>query len=647
MGDAIKKIRNVIEQTDELQSNQIDLVNDEFRSFAESSPLNIMYCDTTLTIRYINPKSLETLESLASHLPVEVNDILGAKIDIFHKNPAHQRRVLSNPRNLPHKATIQLGPEKLELLVSAIYDQKGTYIGAMLNWEVATERLHNQANMARLSNMMENAPTNIMFADLDFRITYLNPRSSETLKTIEKNLPVTADQVLGNSIDIFHKNPAIQRKIISNERNLPHRAVISIGEEKLSLLVSSINDENSKRIGTMLTWEVVTEQFRAEEEMARIRSMVENAPINIMMADTDFKIIYINPASLNTLRSIQKHIARPVDQIKGESIDIFHKNPENARRILSNDKNLPHRAKFRIGDQTVDFLASAIYDQNKKYLGPMVTWEIITDRVKLVQNMTEASQLLASAASELNATATQMASNSEETTNQASTVSAASEEVAKGVEAVATNTEEMLASIKEISRNANEASARSNETRAQAHATNETITKLGISSQEIGNVIKVISSIAQQTNLLALNATIEAARAGDAGRGFAVVANEVKELAKQTATATEEITKKISAIQTDTTGAVKAIAEIAKSIEKVNDVATAIAASVEEQLATTNEVSRVVQQSNVGVQSIADNIKVVSTAAVQTSGGATQVLDAARGLQQLADRMQDLVKLIS
>lgn len=643
MAEPLKKIRDLIEAGGE----KSQLNDADFRTFTENAPINIMFCDRDFTILYMNPKSKETLESLEQYLPVPADQVVGNKIDIFHKTPSHQRKILSNPRNLPHRATINVGPEKLDLLVSPIYTEGGSYSGAMLTWDIVTEKLATEEAMLRVSNMMENAPINIMYADLNFKITYVNPKSLETLKTLQEHLPIPVDEILGSSIDVFHKNPAHQRKVLSNDRNFPVQTTISVGPEKLNLLASIINDKSGKRIGTMLTWEVVTEKFRNDAEMAKIRSMVENAPINIMFADRDLKLSYLNPASMNTLRSLQKYLPRPVEQLRGESIDLFHKNPEHQRRLLGNEKNLPHRAKIKLGDQTLDLLVSPIFDSNKTYLGPMVTWEVITDRVKLVENIKEAATQLAAAAAELNATATQMASNSEETTTQASTVGAASEEVAKGVETVATNTEEMLASIKEIARNANEASARSNDTRTQAQQTNSTISKLGESSLEIGNVIKVISSIAQQTNLLALNATIEAARAGDAGRGFAVVANEVKELAKQTATATEEITKKIGAIQNDTGGAVKAISDIGQSIEKLNDIAGAIAASVEEQLATTNEVARVVQQSNQGVQSIADNIKGVSTAAVQTSNGATQVLGAAKDLQQLADKMQELVKMIS
>ncbi|MEK6554831.1 MAG: PAS domain-containing methyl-accepting chemotaxis protein [Bdellovibrionota bacterium] len=258
----------------------------------------------------------------------------------------------------------------------------------------------------------------------------------------------------------------------------------------------------------------------------------------------------------------------------------------------------------------------------------------------------ETANNLAGAATELTATATQMSSTSERTSEQSVAVSAASEQVASGVQTVATNTQQMVASIKEIAKSANESAEMSKLTSARAQETNQTITQLGASSQEIGEVIKVISSIAQQTNLLALNATIEAARAGDAGKGFAVVANEVKELAKQTAKATEDITNKIGAIQKDSQRAVEAIGGIAQAVDKLNSISGSIAASVEEQTATTNEVSRVVQESSKGVQDISSNIRLVSTAAEESRTASSQTLDASRGLASLAEKLKEIVKKV-
>ena len=383
-----------------------------------------------------------------------------------------------------------------------------------------------------------------------------------------------------------------------------------------------------------------------EKTVGRIQSMMDNMPINVLMADRDFNLIYMNPRSRETLKTIERDLPVSVDRIPGQSIDIFHRNPAHQRKIVGDDRNLPHRAKIKLGANTLDLLVSATYDADKKYIGPMVTWEVITARVELVANIGEASRQLAAASAELNATATQMSGNAEKSTSVANATAAASEEVSQGVRTVATNTEEMSAAIKEIARNASEASTTSAATLKQAQATNTTITKLGESSLEIGNVIKVISSIAQQTNLLALNATIEAARAGDAGRGFAVVANEVKELAKQTAKATEDITNKITGIQRDSQSSVDAVTAIGTTIEKLNGIAVAIAASVEEQAATTNEVSRVIQESAKGVLSITENVRVVSTAAKETFTGSNQVLTAAKSLSELAARLEELVKRI-
>jgi methyl-accepting chemotaxis protein len=250
---------------------------------------------------------------------------------------------------------------------------------------------------------------------------------------------------------------------------------------------------------------------------------------------------------------------------------------------------------------------------------------------------------LASSAEELTAVSQQMAGNAEETATQANVVSAASEEVSKNVAAVAAGGEEMQSSIREIAKNANEAARVAKNAVGVAHSTNETVTKLGESSIEIGNVIKVITSIAQQTNLLALNATIEAARAGEAGKGFAVVANEVKELAKQTAKATEEISQKIEAIQGDTKAAVGAIGEIGTIITQINDISNSIASAVEEQTVTTNEINRSMAEASKGVGDITRNISGVAMAAKETTQGASDTQKASRELSEMAARLQTAV----
>ena len=259
----------------------------------------------------------------------------------------------------------------------------------------------------------------------------------------------------------------------------------------------------------------------------------------------------------------------------------------------------------------------------------------------------ENASSLASSSEELTAVSQQMAGNAEETATQANVVSATSEQVSRNVASVATAAEEMQASIREISKNANDSARVAKNAVGVAQMTNETMKKLGESSLEIGNVIKVITSIAQQTNLLALNATIEAARAGEAGKGFAVVANEVKELAKQTAKATEEISQKIEGMQGVTKGAVTAIEEIGAIIDQINDISNSIASAVEEQTVTTNEIGRSVAEAAQGVNDIAKNIGGVASAARNTTHGANDTRTASLELSEMAARLQASVSKFS
>ncbi len=253
------------------------------------------------------------------------------------------------------------------------------------------------------------------------------------------------------------------------------------------------------------------------------------------------------------------------------------------------------------------------------------------------------AKALGGAAQDLSSVSQQMSANATETSAQANTVLVASEQVSHNVQTVATATEEMSTSIREISRSASEAARVASSAVSKAATTNATIAKLGESSADVGKVIKVITSIAQQTNLLALNATIEAARAGEAGKGFAVVANEVKELAKETAKATEDISQKIEAIQSDTRGAVAAIAEISAVINQINDIQNTIASAVEEQTATTNEMSRNMAEGARGTGEISRNIAGVVQAAHDVSRGAETSQESARALQRMAAELEKLV----
>ena len=267
----------------------------------------------------------------------------------------------------------------------------------------------------------------------------------------------------------------------------------------------------------------------------------------------------------------------------------------------------------------------------------------VTAMRQLVSNVAASAKTLAAASERLTETSRQMTGAADETSNQAGTVSAASEQVNRNIQTVATATEEMSSSIREIAKNASEAARVALGAVKAADTTNDIVGKLGESSADIGKVVKVITSIAQQTNLLALNASIEAARAGEAGKGFAVVANEVKELAKETAKATEDISQKIETIQGDTRGAVRAIGDISAIINQINDLQNAIASAVEEQTATTNEISRNVAEAARGSADIAQTITGVAAAAKTTQTGASDTALAASELSQVAGELKRVV----
>ncbi len=502
----------------------------------------------------------------------------------------------------------------------------------------------------RNAQMLEQAPVNIMCCDLDLVVRYANPASVQMLKTLEKFIPIQADRIIGTNIDVFHKNPSHQRRLLSDPRNLPHTATIRLGPEILSLKVSALY-EDGKYSGPMLTWEVITKQVEAQQQAALL------AALDRSMARIEFNldgtVIEANEGFLATL-------GYSMDEIKGRHHRMFCdpafvSSPEYARFWQTLGEGQFQAAQYKRvakGGREVWIQASynPVVDTTGKAFKVVKFATDITAQKRGEQRQKEliaAVELNASglgaSATELSAISQTMTANAEETSAQASVVSAASEQVNKNVQTVATSAEEMSASIREIAKNATDAARVATQAVKVADTTNTLVGKLGESSAQIGKVIKVITSIAQQTNLLALNATIEAARAGEAGKGFAVVANEVKELAKETAKATEDISQKIEAIQGDTRGAVEAIAQIGSIINQINDIQHTIASAVEEQTATTNEITRNVAEAARGSAEIAHNITGVAKAASETSAGASSTQVAAAELSRMASELGKLV----
>ena len=258
--------------------------------------------------------------------------------------------------------------------------------------------------------------------------------------------------------------------------------------------------------------------------------------------------------------------------------------------------------------------------------------------------VSEALRSVASATTELDSTAQSMVNIADNTQTQAGSVAAASGEASSNVEMVAAAAEQLASSIREIGQQVSESTRISAEASEQADHTRESVVGLDQAARKVGEIVGLISDIAEQTNLLALNATIEAARAGEAGKGFAVVASEVKNLATQTAKATEDITAQISAMQSETTSAVSAIRTISETVARVSEIATGIASAVEEQNSATNEISRNVQEAAQGTQMVSANISSMTEGAQDTGAAANQVLETAREVAQQSNMLNDTVR---
>lgn len=495
---------------------------------------------------------------------------------------------------------------------------------------------NSSSSIPSLRTITDKVPANILYANKEMEIVYASKQSQDTLRSLSHLFSFDVNNVEGTSIDQFHADPAYQRKILSNPANLPHEANIQVGPETLSLHIEAGMDDDGEYIGPIVTWNVVTTKLEMEQAQATLGRMVEDAPVNLIKTDANLNIVKINAKGMETLHKLQQHISVPVNQLIGNSIDIFHANPGRIRTIVGDPANLPHEATIELAGEFLELQVSATFDADGNFDGPMLAWTIVTDTVQRDERASATTTELVACAEELRVSATELIHSAESSIESSQLTLGKAQSVNANATMVAGSAEEMSISIQSISGSTHELSEALGRAAQTAVEAAQRMEVLAEANEEIARVSESIADIADQTNLLALNATIEAAGAGEAGRGFAVVAAEVKDLARETMLATDSIKEQVRNVTTRANDVSQAVSTINEVIEQVNILSTTLSGAVEEQSVTTREIAGAIGEAAAGSDEIAEQMEDVHKSANTSNHNAQGVLEAAEQLRNLA-----------
>ena len=570
---------------------------------------------------------------------VDFDNMIGSSIDQFHKNPAHQRGIMAQPRKEPHRAEITVGDLRFSLLITSVIDAKGDYVGNILEWDNVTQDRLREGMLDAI-----NKAQAVIEFDIDGTIREAN-------ENFLGAVGYSIDQIRGRHHSMF-VDPAYAAspdyrlfwdKLARGEFDTgEYKRITSAGKEIwLQASYNPILDKSGKAFKVVkyavdiTAQKLSTANFEGQvDAINKAQAVIEfDMSGNILDANANF----LSVTGYRSDQVVGRHHSMFVDPSEAQGIEYrmfwekLNRGEYDAgqyRRIGTNGKVIWIQASY-----------NPIFDMNGKPYKVVKYATDITEQKGIAERVTQISGIVASAASEMRATAEGMARTAEETTRQAASVASAAEVTSVNVQTVSSAGEELTASISEIARQVAESSNISQHAVVEADKTSEAIKTLAEAAQKIGNVVTLINDIAGQTKLLALNATIEAARAGEAGKGFAVVASEVKSLSDQTARATHEISSQVNSMQAATQTSVGAIAGITDTIRKVAEIASAIAGAVEEQTAATREIAANVTQVSEGTQLVSTSIANVSEAAVQTSQASNDLLNASGELAQQAEAL--------
>ncbi len=641
--------------------------------------LPVMMVDTDLIVTYVNQASKDlfkqNLQVFQQAFPaVDFNQLVGECIDEFHQHPERQRKILGDPSNLPFSTDIQVGNLKFNLQVSAVMDAKGQHQGSVLEWQDVTRRRKSEMENSRLNSIVENMTTNVMLADLDFRITYMNPAlkhmlrgNAEKIKTVFSDFSV--DKLIGICIDDFHKNPAHQRKILSDKNNLPYTGNIRVADLNFKLTAFPLVDNNDEDIGYAVEWVDTTAMQKRELEIKGFEAQAEaiSKTQAVIEFNMDGSIITANDNFLEAT-------GYTLEEIKGKYHRIFVRDEEAKSADYKRFWEQLNRGEYNSGEylrltktgdeiwlqasynpvldgsgkpfKVVKFASDVTNRVNNFYLvneqlkamaegnfNDELTLPVAENFAELEASINNTTQKIKEVISEIAVAADQVSSSSRELSEGNSDLSQRTEEQASSLEQTASAMEEFASAVKLTSDNAEQANTLAAESRDEAergntvlNKTNQAMENIDKSSRKIADIIGVIDDISFQTNLLALNAAVEAARAGEHGRGFAVVASEVRNLAQRSANAAKEIKELINDSLDTVEDGTRLSQESSKVLQGIINKIRDVAGIVRDISSATSEQATGVDEVNVAIAQM-DKMTQQNAALVEQTAAAAESME--------------------